>query len=181
MSFESQLQQGVFSGNSEKTFIDKLLAKDDVNIIREIIKKKRLTREDMLEIIYMISGTESKLYNFGEYERYIILKLHIWIREFTKIAEQLYDYIDYLENKENFNITKRTQVMIDNILLLLEHNIKFLVDMYLNICRTSLSLGGTGFLEILNNRYEMNYSGNVPNAGQQVTQEKKGIFKRFRE
>lgn len=180
MGFEQQLQQGVFSKNNEKTFIDKILAKEDVNNIRELIRKKRLNREDMLDIIYMISGTESKLYNFGDYERYIILKLHVWIREFTKISEQLYDYIDHLEKKESFNITPRTKQMIDNILLLLEHNVKFLVDMYLNICRTSLSVGGTGFLELLNNKFEMFYGGNVPNTGQ-VTQEKKGIFKRAKE
>ena len=40
---------------------------------------------------------------------------------------------------------------------LLEHNAKFLIDLYLNIGRTSLSVGVTGLLELLKNKYELVY------------------------
>ena len=53
----------------------------------------------------------------------------------------------------------------------MEHNIKFLVDLYLNIGRTSLSVGATGLMEILKNKYEIVYPGaggvNTPMGEQQ--------------
>lgn len=175
-SFEENLQRNIFSGQSEKSFIDKILAKDDIANIRELVRKPRLTRSDMLELLYMMTGSEAKLTNLDEWSRYILLKFFVWIREFAKIAEQLYDYDEYLHSKKGFKVSERTKNYIDNNLRMLEHNIKFLVDLYFNISRTSLSIGATGFLELLNNKFEMFYGGNVP-GGVQLQPEKKGIIR----
>ena len=184
MSFEQKLQNSLFSKNVEKTYIDKLLAKEDVNKIKELIKKERLNRSELLELLYMCLGTESKLLNLGTWDRYVILKFFVWIREFIKIAELMYDYREYLEERENtcitckgyiklemkgknkcyctppvpiYELSMRTKTMLDNNEKLIEHNAKFLIDLYLNIVRTTLSLGGTGFLELLKNKFEMAY------------------------
>lgn len=200
MDIESKIQQGMFSQNSEKTFIDKLLAREDTNAIRELIKKKKLTREDLLEILYLLSGTEAKLLNYGEWDRYVILKFFVWIREFVKIAELLYDYQDKLKASEKkgrlkivytsketkpgifittketkrvtFKISPRTQQLLDNNERLIEHNAKFLIDLYLNIGRSSLSLGATGIMEILKNKYEISYPNAIP--GQQAPPQDEG-------
>lgn len=201
MSFEQNLQNSMFSQQSEKTFIDKVLAKQDVDAIREIIKKPKLTREDMLELLYLLSGTESKLLNYGEWDRYICLKYFVWIREFVKVAELLYDYQDDLEKKQNtcklcgvskkehedvrcacdgfvpkIVISARTQKLLYNNERLIEHNTKFLIDLYFNIGRTTLSLGATGIMEILKNKYEISY----PQQGELATainnQNKGGIL-----
>lgn len=185
MSFEENLQRSLFSKDVEKTYIDKLLARKDVERIAELIKKEKLNRSELLELLYMCLGTECKLLNLGEWDRYIILKFFVWIREFIKIAELMYDNKEYLENKENvclnckkgikkeieknqglcscekpnpsMIISKRTKEILQNNEKLIEHNAKFLIDLYLNICRTTLSLGGTGFLELLKNKFEMAY------------------------
>ncbi len=183
MGFEENLQKTIFSQAGEKTFIDKLLGKEDVQGIRELIKKPRLTREDLLEILYMLSSNESKLLNLGEWDRYVLLKYFVWIREFVKIAELSFDYQDDLKAKtklcKNCNghkigtkekkkckckvfvpvlhISKRTERLLFNNQRLIEHNAKFLIDLYFNIGRTSLSLGGTAFMEILKNKYEVKY------------------------
>jgi len=187
MAFEDAVQRNIFSQQSEKSFIDKILAKSDVDAIREIIKKPRLKREDLLEILYLLSGAESKLWNFSEWDRYVILKFFVWIREFIKAREILYDYRDtislksrrcnkckgYTEVKEGeklnicncntpevtYNISEQFDKILSNNELLMEHNAKFLIDLYLNICRTSLSLGATGIMEILKNKYEFIYPG----------------------
>lgn len=187
MAFEDSLQKGLFSRASEKTFIDKILAKDDVAAIREIIKKPRLTRADLLEILNLLSGTESKLLNYSEWDRYVILKFFIWIREFVKARELLYDYRASLERKarfcslcekytdvekgetlpkcscntpkKEFIISDRFDKILNNNELLMEHNAKFLIDLYLNIGRTSLSIGATGLMEILKNKFEIMYGG----------------------
>lgn len=188
MGFEQDLQNKVFSDTGERTFIDKLLAKEEVKDIRELIKKPRLTRSELLEILYLISGTESKLVNYGTYDRYVILKFFVWIREFIKIAELLFDYTDELYRKENtctlclkyintnkeaekcvcevskpyVVLTERSKRLLDNNQRLIEHNAKFLIDLYLNIARTSLSIGATGMLELLKNRYEVQYMPTPP-------------------
>lgn len=159
--FEKKLSKGMFSGYGEKTFIDKVLAKDDVKAIQELIKKPRLKRDELLEILYLISGTEAKILNYSEWDRYVILKFFVWIREFVKVAELLFDYEEELKKKESENkidLTERTKKLIDNNALLIQHNAKFLIDLYLNISRTSMSLGMSAFLELVRNKYEVQYN-----------------------
>lgn len=191
MGFEQNLANSLFSSQPEKTFIDKILAKDDVVRVRELLRKKELTREDYSELLNLMSGNESKLLNYDEWERYLILKFFIWIRDFLKVAELLYDYQDDLERKQNtckscgklyqdwddkkkeckceehvpvMVISPRTDRIFQNIKRLCGHNLKFLIDLYFNISRTGLSVSATGLLEILKNKYEISY----PN--QQLTQ-----------
>ena len=47
--------------------------------------------------------------------------------------------------------------MILNNMRQMQYNIKFLVDLYLNIGNTSLSVGAVAFKEILANKFEINY------------------------
>jgi len=162
MSFEDQISNKMFQTDSEKTFIDKVLARQDSEAIRMLMKKPKLTRTDLLEILYLLSSVEAKLLNYGEWDRYVILKFFVWIREFVKVAEQLFDYEDDLMKKDKEGkkpLTPRARQLIDNNQRLMEHNIKFLVDLYLNIGRTSLSVGATGLMEILKNKYEIVYPG----------------------
>lgn len=160
MSIESKLQNALFRQDNEKTFIDKILAKNEVDELRELIKKPRLTRSEMLEALYLVSGTEAKLLNYSEWDRYVILKFFVWLREFAKILELFFDYREELEKKNKagkFELTPRFIRALDNNERLLEHNVKFLLDLYLNIGRTSLSVGATGFMELLTNKFEMAY------------------------
>lgn len=181
VSFESQIGDSMFKDVGEKTFIDKVLAKDDVNRIKELIKKATLTREELLEILYLISGTEAKLLNYGEWDRYVILKFFVWIREFIKIAELLFDYDDFLKEKENngeVHLTDRTKKLLKNNALLIQHNAKFLIDLYLNIARTSMSLNSAAFLETIRGRYEVFYPQHQ-DMGMGVQQQNPGLLQRM--
>lgn len=184
MDIEDELQRNIFSQTRDKSFIDKLVARSEVDAVREIVKNRHLSREQVLELFYLVLGTEAKLVNYGANDRYVMLKFYVWIREFVKAAELLYDYEDDLEHK-NITcrvcslrigdgcscvvsrpvvfLTVRTKQNLVNAERYVEHCAKFLVDLYLNIARTSLSLGGTGFLEILKNKYEISYP-NLPRS-----------------
>lgn len=158
---QSKLNEAVFNSNKEKTFIDKLLAKEDLQRIRELMQKTPLNRSEMLELLFMLSGASAKLQNYSQWERYVILKFFVWVREFAKIAEILFDYKEQLDAEEaagRIHLTKHAKQMIQNNISQIEHNTKFLVDLYLNISHTSLSLGGSGFMELLKNRFEMSYT-----------------------
>lgn len=158
--FEEQLQKTFFSVQQEKTFIDKLLAREDVNNIKELMKKEKLERKDLLELLYLCGSVESKLLNFDEWDRYIQLKFFTWIRDFVNAAELMYDYRDYLNKKEKNGeivLRSRTQQILDNNERVIEHISKFLIDLYLNIGRSTLSLQANAFIELLKNKYEIAY------------------------
>ena len=178
--FEHSLASSLFSKESEKTSIDKVLARKDIEDVRALIKQSRLKREQLLELLYLISGSEAKLLNYSAWDRYVILKFFVWIREFVKIAEIMYDYTDMLEQKELDGImvlSGRAKKTLDNNQRLIEHNAKFLIDLYLNIGRTSLSVGATGFFELLKNKYELVY----PQASNNQSQpENSGLFGMFK-
>lgn len=175
---EDQIANKLFKKDSERTFIDKVLAKEDVNAIRELIKKPKLKREDLLELLYLIVGTEAKLLNFGAWDRYIILKYFVWVREFVKVAELSYDYEDDLKKqhqKGKIKLSSRTKKLLYNNQRLIEHNAKFLIDLYFNIARTTLSLGATGLIKLLETRFEMVYS--QPGQTDQPRQQMGGLLK----
>lgn len=160
MNVEEQIQRSIFSKDSEKTYIDKLLSKSEVETIRKLQKKNNLNRSELLELMYSCLSIEAKLINLGEWDRYIVLKYFVWIRELIKVAELMYDNADHLRKKERkgtIKLSDRAKVILNKNQLLMEHNAKFLIDLYLNIVRTTLSLGGTGFLELLKNKFEMSY------------------------
>jgi hypothetical protein len=173
--FEQQIAQGIFQRSTEKTFLDKVLARQDVDQIKEIIKKEKLTRSELLELLYMLTANEAKLVNYNEWDRYIILKFFVWIREFIKVAELLFDIQDDYNLKEKLGTLKTTprfKQLLDNNIRLCEHNAKFLIDLYLNIARTTLSLQATGFLESLHTKFEFSY----PQAQVQQPEMKTSFF-----
>lgn len=166
MEFEQQLGQQIFNNpNTEKTFIDKVLGRQEADQIRNLVKKPKLKREELLEVLYLLASTESKILNYSEWDRYIILKFFVWIREFVKVAELHFDYRESLA-KNNIKLTERSITLLDRNEQLIEHNAKFLIDLYLNIARTSLSVGGTGFMEVLKNKFEITYPNQTNNTPQ---------------
>ena len=192
--FEKGLQKSIFSQSTEKSFIDKLLARDDVDKMRELIKKDDWTRKDVSEILYLLSGNEQKLLNHTDYSRYFSLKFYVWVREFAKTLEEFYDARDYYEikdkptnktgkkdkskgeDKPSFKLTDRAKLMNKNIIKELEHTTKFLIDLLLRIDRTSMSLGAKAFQEALTNRYEVVYPQQTVLGGGGVQQQRSGIL-----
>lgn len=155
--FEESLQKSIMSGTSEKSYLDKLFSKEDVDRVRNLIKKPKLNRSELKELFSMLSSNEAKKWNYGADDRYIMAKYFVWIREFVAIAEGMYDYEENLDQKK-VKISKQSKKIFEDNVALMEHSIMFMVDLYFNLARTTLSLGGTGFLEALKNKYEMQYS-----------------------
>ena len=177
MGFEEALSNSMVKTAKEKTFVDKILSKEEVVQIKELIKKDKLTRKDLLELLYLISANESKLVNYSVWDRYVVLKFYCWLREFIKITELLLDYQDRLVNNQDFTLSPKTKKQLDNIQRLFEHNAKFLIDLYLNIARTSLSVNAVAFKEISQNKFELNYP-HISNLYPQPP-EKKGMMNRL--
>jgi len=175
----------MFNTDREKAFSDKVLTVNDVSQGRELQKKTALQREDINELMTLISSTESKMLNLGLYDRYVLNKFFVWIREFCNVTIRLHDYMikietyryqnniiknkDYLipcGNKKidwdslqrDIPISQTSQKLLRNCQLLLQHTFKFLIDLYNNIGRTSLSIGAMGFMEMLKTKFEVLYN-----------------------
>lgn len=170
--FENALAVRMFQGGAEKTFIDKLFSKEDTNRIRAIMRTDGLKREDLLELLNLLAGMEAKLVNLSSWDRYVLLKYFVWLREMLKVNMFLFDYQDALEKNKLIELTPRAKELLANTKRLMEHNTKFLIDLYLSIERSTLSLGGTGFLETLKQKFEINY----PSASTIPQPEKKGFM-----
>lgn len=230
---EEAIQKSFYNTSQEKSFIDKLLAKNTDDKIADIIKKPVFEREDIASLLHQLASTEAKLLNFGEWDRHIQLKFYVWLREFFRIHEKLFDYRDDFKRKENTCMTcnkpivtekdkckcstkkidykynklaikinnqrlflgeptirlrkvRIPQLVLDDItkqifennVKLMEHNLRFLVDLYLNIGRTTLSLGGTGILELLKNKFEFAYPSMNTGTEQPMEKKQTGWFRK---
>ena len=74
-----------------------------------------------------------------------------------------FEILNYVFGEE---LDEESKKMFDYCKRLLSNDIKFVINHYLNIARTTLSLGGTGFLEPLKQKWEMIYPQgglNTPN------------------
>lgn len=174
------MQRRMFSKTHEKTLIDKLLAREEAARLKELIQKKGLKREELLEIIHIAGNIHSKLLNYSEYDRYVNTKYYVWLREFIVICELFYDITAELEIQEkdgNINKEKLQEIkrIIDKTSNTLEHTAKAMIDLYLNIGTTSLSIRGTFLLESLRNKFEVDYRN--PMFSQ--TPEKQGLLGGF--
>lgn len=157
------IQSSVFKGHGEKSLIDKFIARQDVDTLRELIKKPKLNRVDLQEMSDLMAGGEMKLLNFGEWDRYVINKFFVWIREYIKITLSLFSVVERVEDLyEQGQVKFRIVKMFRYCQEMMENNVKFLIDVYLLICRTTLSINATGFMELLKNKYEVVYPGEKP-------------------
>lgn len=161
MGFEEALQKSMFNQDTEKSFIDKLLSKEEIEKYRTLISKPRLNRAEISVLINLLISSESKVLNYDGNTRYVINKFFIWVSQYAKVAERVFDFDENLKKKEkilNFELNERTKKLYDDFMRGIEGELKFLSGVYLNIGRTSLSEGGTGFYELLKNKFEIQYS-----------------------
>lgn len=203
-TFEDLLGQAAYRGNTEKAFTDKLLGRQDAEKLRDLIRKDDLTRSELLELLYLVCGVELKLVNFDERDRYILGKYYTWIRDLVKLAEFMYDYEIYLNTAESIisapaknysqlsaddalfskygDLTAHLdikeieylRVNMKSIKQMTLHNIKFSVDIFLFLTRSTLSLSGVGFDTLSKSRFEYSYGKDNPLMPGQ--QQKRGFF-----
>ena len=164
--FEESLSRQMFNDKNEKTYIDKVTSKDEILALRELIKKDKLSKEDISQVFNLLVGVQSKLVNYTDQERYVILKYHIWVREFVKHGYQIISTNDETEKKTTITETHRR--LLERNQQVIQSMIKFLIEVYQNISNTSLSVKGKALDKILSQSYEIVY----PNerAPQQVEQ-----------
>lgn len=176
-NYEQLLGQNLYGGRNEKTFIDKTLARSDVDEIKEIMQKDYLTQHDIRKLLYQLAAIETKLLNFGDWERYLQGKYYAWIRDFAQSLEMNHKVLADIKKKD-VKANDKVKRMLETVREKMQHNLLFLCDVYLYLGRSTLSLEATGFDTITKNRYEYFYPGYQ--QGLNMPQEKKGFLGLFK-
>ena len=104
----------------------------------------------------------------------------MWIQIFKNISEFIFDLEDYLnkcESREEVKLTETIKKLIEKIRRSWSHVLKFNIDLYLNVSRSTLSLHSKGFESILTNKYEMNYPS-PQDISMPVQERSPGLFRR---
>lgn len=188
---EQQISNSMAGGFKPKAYSDKLLAKEDVDEIKDLVAKDFLTSSDLRRLVYLLSGTEIKLVNFGNKDRYLIGKYLTWIRAAVKLQEtnlrQMEALDDFkVETKEQHEtrmmlgvfkgqfVTTTTKKIYKTITEMLDSEIKYLCNIYLYLTRSSLSLGATAFDQLGANRTEYEYRASQGTINEM--KEAKGFF-----
>lgn len=157
MTFEDKLGVGLYSRDFEKTYIDKLLGRHEVEKMKELIKKPDLNRSELLDLLYMLISVEVKLSNLNEWDRYLLGKYFTWVRDLVKLAEFLFDYQDDIKKYKFKKYEDEILTTIESIRKMLLHNVKFAVDVFLYLTRSTLGIEGVAFDTLSKGRFEYQY------------------------
>ncbi|MFW6121189.1 MAG: hypothetical protein ACOC80_09875 [Petrotogales bacterium] len=162
--FERDMGGMLFSQDHEKTFIDKVLDRKDSERLRELMMEEELTRGQLLELLYIIVSINTKLVNYSDWDRYLLGKFLAWIRDFCTLHECLLDYIDEYVEREVICTDKEEKLKIQNVINTLyqirkheSHNLKFLIDVFLYLSNSTLSISAVAFDTLSKSRFEYSY------------------------
>jgi len=179
--FYRSLNNNLFHGESEKSFVDKLLGRQDADKLHDLVKKEPLTRGDVEEILFLMTSIDQKIVNYNEWDRYVIVKLFPWVKDFSTACKTmlLYEeqYVDHKFTKE-FNDTTvllETLEIIKEINKYLQHNLKFLISVFLLICNSTLSINGAAFETLTTSKFEYSY----PSMSMPLPQDRRAGFNFF--
>jgi len=176
--FYQNLGKSLFTGESEKSLVDKLLGRQDADKLHMLIQKEPLTRSDLEEILFLMTSIDQKIVNYDQWDRYVIVKLFPWVKDYSTLCKtwMLYEeQFDKGEFDEDFTITKEIQVndstsieivkpvleetkrIVKEISKYLQHNLKFLISIFSLVSNSTLSIDGAAFETLTTSRYEYSY------------------------
>lgn len=171
--FENQLGKATFGEESERTRMDKVLSKEEVDRLREIVTKDLLEIEEVDEIINILVSTELKLTNFNENDRYILGKYLLWVSEYGKRYSRAIRTRDYYRRQWSY-LTERTRSMRIDIEKDYAGTFKQAVHTYCFLARSPLSIGGSLIDRLTSDKREMKYTGSpmqLPQPNQNFMQQ----------
>jgi hypothetical protein len=163
--------QNLYRPDKEKARTDKLLAKDDISKIEELIRKDRLELKDLRNLVYLLAGAEIKLVNFGKEDRILIGKFLTWIRDLIAIYEVRIKNNVLLQ--ANSKTTPESLLAAKTISQMLDEYIKYLAALFLYGTRSSLSLGATAFTSLNTEKYEYEYNTKATSINQELANKKR--------
>lgn len=217
MSFPyQQLQRSLFSGDSEKSLVDKLLGRQDADKLHSLMKKDPLDKSDIEEILFLMTSIDQKIVNYDDWDRYVIIKLFPWVKDYSTVIKtwMIYeeqfkkgnfdndftvtaadpdkpadldphadiaaaiDVLDLKKQKKDPAVKKdpdkpilaETKQIVTETTKYMQHNLKFLVSVFLLVSNSTLSIDGAAFETLTTSRFEYHYPNlSLPQPQQKST------------
>lgn len=171
---EQRLGQAMYMNSPERALSDKALATKEIEAIKEIVKRDTLGLADLRELSYLLSAAETKLVELDHRERWLLGKYLTWINQITQIQETNIKNMKVHKSTKisDFEISSNISLTDTMIFEILDEEIKKMVNIYLYLTRSSLSLDGVGFSSLLSQKFEYEYKGTQPHVQQPAGQTK---------
>lgn len=178
--YYQQLSRQLFTGESEKSLVDKLLGRQDADKLHGLMQKEPLDRSDVEEILFLMTSIDQKIVNYDVWDRYVVVKLFPWVKDYSTVCKTWMLYEDQYKKgmfDKDFTIVKEKEIKVDgktktinqrivldetkNIIAeiskYLQHNLKFLISIFLLVSNSTLSIDGAAFETLTTSRYEYSY------------------------
>lgn len=163
------LKNQMFTPSPERTNIDAILSRRDIEKMENLFKKNIWEKEDLQTLMHLLAGAETKMLNFSSHDRIILAKFLAWIEDFVTTGIQAYDIKERMEEQEN--LTEGEQDILNKAVELTIHTIRYLTAIFLFLSRSSLSLDAEAFSRFTEQRV-VNISPQLENP----PQKKKGLL-----
>lgn len=154
------LRSSPFIIPSERTVIDKLFAREDIDRIKDLQKKRDLTKEEWQELLHLMTAVEPKLLNLEPELMYKFSKFIIAVASFITLSAS------YSDAKEKLDLRKQSGGLISDRALSLfnearartDKSTKLLLSVFLYSGRVTLSNKAMAFKEFIRAQWELEYA-----------------------
>lgn len=169
-NFEKNLAQTVYTNSAERTNVDKLTARDELNEIKELVLKENMTLEEVNKLIHLLTSTQAKLWNFDAegLERNVIGKYFIWLREYAVMTAKLLTFKSKTIKEEMYQLNEEEKLLLDDAIRIQLETLKFQISIFQYMGNTSLSIEGAAFDKLGSSNYRYSYPNQtgIDEAGQ---------------
>lgn len=155
-SFEDKMGRNMYSVSKEKSHTDKVLAKEEIKNIEELVSKDWLSAPDLRRLHYLLASAETKLANYGYKDRYGLGVYATKIRRLISIQLAVQRNIEILQAKKE--TTPVTKLSLKQVTQIMDEHIKARCNNFLYVSRSSLSIGGHAFDTLNSENFEYEYN-----------------------
>ncbi|MBU1045990.1 hypothetical protein KJ616_02610 [Patescibacteria group bacterium] len=156
----------------DRTLIQKVLTEKNIEEGKDIGTSGILDRNQIIRLQNLMTGLEQKLVKYSPSDRYNLGVYITWTSMWTKLAEQLYDFQESMKkNPKNYSDVGRKN--FEDIAYGMSSSIKYLSNIFYFLSRSSMSIDGFAFKEILEQKSEQVYT---PEYNSMLTQQKAGLL-----
>lgn len=151
---EQALSKISMANPSDKTYVEKLTAREEIGEIKTLMEKEILSEVQLGRLGCLINGIETKLVNYGDTTRYYSGKYTTWIQDVITIA------VTHLKNMKITTREGQSKITIEaqkQAAQILDLEVKKMVNIFLFFNRSSLSLGAMAFDALTKQRVEQEY------------------------
>lgn len=138
----------------DRTFIDKLTAFENLKRMEEIHKEGIHNKSQLQEMLHLLTAIEPKFLNFSDWDRIAASLFFTRVRSYVKIGINAYAVKEVFAKSK---VTERAKQIFGQVFDIIHENMMYIIDVFLYVTRTSLSVSGYAFGKLADNQFDLPY------------------------